>query len=141
MHEPSPKILIIDDDDISAEMVARALRKDLPDLQVLAAEDGMAGLEVLRGRGPQPCTKPLMIFLDLNMPRMNGFEFLEEMREDPELRRNVVFIFSTSEAEEDLSRAYDFGVAGYITKSRVGRHMCNVTDLLKSYASTVILPA
>lgn len=141
MSDIEPKILIIDDDDIYAELVSRALRKAAPHIQVVAAEDGQEGIETLTGKSAQPCERPLVILLDLNMPRMNGFEFLEEIRADPTLRKNVVFVFTTSEADEDRERAYDFGVAGYIAKSRVGPQMGNMTELLKSYASTVILPS
>jgi CheY-like chemotaxis protein len=135
-----PKILIIDDDDIYSELVSRALRKAAPDIQVVAAEDGVEGIEALTGQARNPCKKPLLILLDINMPRMNGFEFLEAIRSEPSLRNHVVFMFTTSEAEEDRDRAYDFGVAGYIAKSRVGPGMSGMTELLKSYASTVILP-
>ena len=141
MPDPAPKILIIDDDDITSELVSRALRKAAPHIEVVAAEDGREGIEVLTGTATVPCEKPLMILLDINMPRMNGFEFLDEIRKHPGLRNNVVFIFSTSEAAEDRDRAYDYGVAGYIAKSRVGPHMGSMTALLTSYASTVILPA
>jgi len=136
-----PKILIIDDDDLSSELVSRALRKTAPHLRVVAAEDGQAGIEALSGVSDEPCERPLLILLDLNMPRMNGFEFLEEMRGDPALRKNVVFIFSTSEDEEDRDRAYDYDVAGYIPKSKVGPQLSNMTALLQSYTQTVTLPA
>ncbi|EAQ30533.1 hypothetical cheY-like receiver domain protein [Erythrobacter sp. NAP1] len=139
-HTREPRILIIDDDDIYSELVERALRKAAPDISVVAAEDGQEGIDVLTGRAANPCEKPLVILLDINMPRMNGFEFLKEIRAKPELRNHVVFMFTTSEAEEDRDRAYDFGVAGYIAKSRVGPQMAGMTELLKSYASTVILP-
>lgn len=140
MSDTSPTILIIDDDDISSEMVSRALRKVAPDIAVKAAEDGVEGIEMLTGTAPETCEDPLLILLDINMPRMNGFEFLEEIRNNPKLRKHVVFIFSTSEDEADRSRAYDFTVAGYIAKSRVGPQLSNVTELIKSYTSTVYLP-
>ncbi len=140
MHDAEPKILIIDDDDIYSELVSRALRRSAPHINVHAAEDGQEGIEVLTGKSATPCKKPLLILLDINMPRMNGFEFLEEIRSNSDLRNNVVFMFTTSEAEEDLEKAYDYGVAGYIAKSRVGPQMSNMTELLKSYTSTVLLP-
>ncbi|MDY7098454.1 MAG: response regulator [Pseudomonadota bacterium] len=143
MHEQTPenpRILIVDDDDIYSELVSRALRRVAPDINVIAAEDGQIGIDVLTGDVQGQCRKPLLILLDINMPRMNGFEFLEQLRSQPELRNNVVFMFNTSEAEDDRQRAYDFGVAGYIAKSRLGPKMGNMTELLRSYASTVILP-
>ncbi len=65
---------------------------------------------------PSPC----LVLLDLNMPRMGGIEFLDELRRDPLLRRTLVFVMTTSSAEEDRVRAYDRNVAGYIMKHRPG---------------------
>jgi len=66
---------------------------------------------------PRPC----LIMLDLNMPRMGGIEFLEELRSDPLLRRILVFVMTTSAAPEDRMKAYDMNVAGYMLKHRPAR--------------------
>jgi len=63
--------------------------------------------------------KPYIILLDLNMPRMSGIEFLEVIRHDDALRDTVVFVLTTSKADEDRTAAYKKHVAGYIVKSDV----------------------
>ena len=80
------------------------------------------------------------VLLDLNMPRMNGIEFLEEIREDPRLRKLVVFVLTTSKADEDKVAAYEKNVAGYIVKSDVGNDFMRVVTMLDHYWRVVELP-
>ncbi len=69
----------------------------------MEARDGVEALEILRGEnGRTKLCPPYVILLDLNMPRMNGLEFLAEIRRDPALRRAVVFVLSTSDDDEDM---------------------------------------
>ncbi|MCA9622394.1 MAG: response regulator, partial [Myxococcales bacterium] len=77
----------------------------------------------------------------LNMPRMDGREFLAELREDPEHRDAIVFVLTTSETPEDRAASYDKNVAGYIVKSAVGEGFLNVINLLDRYWRVVLLPA
>ncbi len=84
---------------------------------------------------------PYIIVLDLNMPLMNGLEFLAVLRSEEALRSAVVFILTTSSAERDLEAAYAFNVAGYLIKDNLGPGMANMADLLHSYANSVVLPA
>ena len=74
------------------------------------------------------------------MPRMNGFEFLEALRGDAELRESVVFVLSTSDADADRSRAYHELVAGYMVKSAIGPQFSKLAKLLKQYTETIWLP-
>jgi CheY-like chemotaxis protein len=85
-------------------------------------------------------SKPLLVLLDLNMPRMNGLEFLRELRLDPALKGTVVFILTTSGAEADRARAYDENVAGYMVKSAVGPQFSGLARFLTEYRSTVLFP-
>ncbi len=84
--------------------------------------------------------RPRLILLDLNMPRMNGFEFLEAARADPRLKDEVIFVLTTSSADSDRSRAYDDNVAGYMVKSAVGPQFAKLTQLLDGYRRAVQLP-
>ncbi len=95
----------------------------------------------LRGVGHAPFSKPFLILLDLNMPGMNGFEFLDELRDDPMLRDSIVFVLTTSNSETDRPRIYRKNVAGYIVKSDVGPSFKKAVDLLDCYWTTVTLPA
>ena len=134
-------ILLIEDDDVAAESVKRSLAKMGVAFPVVWAEDGIAGLAALRGQDPaRRIQRPLVILLDLNMPRMNGFEFLQQLRADPALRDEVVFVLTTSDADADRTRAYHEQIAGYMVKSAVGPQFSKLAQLLLSYASAVKLP-
>jgi CheY-like chemotaxis protein len=134
-------VLLIEDDDVAAESVRRSLNKmDVP-FPVVWVEDGVAALATLRGQDPaQRIQRPRVILLDLNMPRMNGFEFLQQLRGDPQLRDEVVFVLTTSDADADRTRAYHEQIAGYMVKSAVGPQFSKLAQLLLSYAAAVKLP-
>ncbi len=135
------KILLVDDDDVDAEMVVRGFRNHAAANPVTTAENGIEGLKILRSNGHKPFSKPFLILLDLNMPGMNGFEFLDELRDDPVLRDSIVFVLTTSSAETDRARSYRKNVAGYIVKSDVGPSFKKAVDLIDCYWTTVTLPA
>lgn len=135
-------ILLVDDDDVAAEAVVRSLRKHAMDFPVTLARDGMEALEILHRTHPDLLIeKPYLILLDLNMPRMNGFEFLQEIRGDKKLHDSIVFVLTTSDADTDKSRAYHENIAGYMVKSAVGPQFSKLAALLDNYRSTVSLPA
>ena len=134
-------ILLIDDDDVDVMAVKRAFKKQKIANPLRVARDGIEGLAMLRGEdGHEPIARPYIIILDLNMPRMDGLEFLAELRKDPSHRDAVVFVLTTSKADEDRAASYDQNVAGYIVKSDVGEGFLNVTRLLDSYWRVVLLP-
>ena len=141
MQTQPVKILLVDDDDVDAEMVVRGFRKYRIGNPITIAENGVEGLEILRRNGGEPFAKPFLILLDLNMPGMNGFEFLDVLRDDPMLRDSIVFVLTTSNAEADRARSYRKNVAGYIVKSDVGPSFKKAVDLLDCYWTTVTLPA
>ena len=135
-------LLVVDDDDIDRMAVRRGLKKLGLSNDLVEASDGLAALDLLRGAKDQaPLEKPYIILLDINMPRMNGIEFLDELRADPKLRYTPVFVWSTSSADADKTRAYERGVAGYLVKGDCGADLSEALQLLKSYWETVQLPA
>ena len=81
-----------------------------------------------------------LLFLDLNMPRMGGLEFLEELRGDPELRRVLVFVMTTSAAPEDRARAYDLNIAGYMLKHRPGQSFLKAIGMLQHFWRVIEFP-
>lgn len=142
MSNPSQlTVFLIDDDDVACESVERSFKKhDIP-YPIVTAHDGKEALEILRGQHPsKKIALPLVILLDLNMPRMNGFEFLQELRADPALSSHVVFVLTTSNDDNDRARAYAEHIAGYMVKSMVGPQFSKLTNLLQSYRSAVNLP-
>jgi DNA-binding NarL/FixJ family response regulator len=80
------------------------------------------------------------MLVDLNMPRMNGIEFVQALRDDRELQRSIVFILTTSKRDEDKIAAYDLNVAGYIAKATAEDDIRNLVSLLDSYGRIVELP-
>lgn len=143
MNNPTKvNILLIDDDDVAAESVVRSLRKHTVDFPVTLARDGIEALEILRKTHPDlSIEKPYIILLDLNMPRMNGFEFLQEIRNDKQLHDSVIFVLTTSDFDSDKARAYNENIAGYMVKSAVGPQFTKLAALLDNYRNTVALPS
>lgn len=130
-------LLMIEDDDIDATAMKRALHKLKLLNPVYRARDGLEGIELLRA-GEIP--SPYIILLDLNMPRMNGLEFLEELRSDPALTHSVVFVLTTSKSDEDILAAYREHVAGYLFKQRMDNDFLQVVGLLNHYWRIIELP-
>jgi CheY-like chemotaxis protein len=107
-------ILLVDDDETGLINVRRAFEKGNIDNPLFYAEDGVRALEMLRD-GTFP-TERRLVLLDLNMPRMNGLEFLRELRADPKLQAISVVMLTTSDEERDRIEAYGYNVAGYLVK-------------------------
>lgn len=136
-------LLLVDDDDVAAEAVERNLRKFDIRHPVIWAENGRAALAVLRGTDPQrrlEAPGQVVVLLDLNMPVMNGFEFLAELRGDPDLHHTVVFVLTTSGSDVDRTRAYEHVIAGYMVKSSVGPQFSKLARLIASFSDAVELP-
>ena len=113
------RILIVDDDALDVMNVRRAFKKNNILNPLYVAGNGVEALEMLRGRGggmPDCPADRRIILLDLNMPKMNGIEFLRELRGDPDLRPTPVVVLTTSDEDRDRTDAYNFNVAGYILK-------------------------
>lgn len=136
------QILLVEDDEIDQMAVRRAFRRAKLENDIVAAGDGLEALEILRGEHDEKELEgPFIILLDLNMPRMGGLEFLEEIRKDEKLGKSVVFVLTTSDDEGDIAAAYEANVAGYIVKSRVGESFKDLVSVLDPYWKLVQLPA
>ncbi len=134
-------ILLVEDDDVAAEAVVRSLGKAQLMFPVVWAEHGEQALNALRGLDPRrPVPRPRVTLLDLNMPRMNGFEFLQHLRADPDLCDDVVFVLTTSDADTDRVRAYHAHIAGYMVKAAVGPQFSRLAQLLELYHRAIRLP-
>jgi CheY-like chemotaxis protein len=103
--------------------------------------DGMEALEMLRGtNGRTKLPSPCVMLVDLNMPRINGIQFIQALRTDKALHRSVVFVLTTSKRDEDKLAAYDLNVAGYIVKATAGADFMNLVNLVECYWRIVELP-
>ena len=126
----SVPILLVDDDEIDIELVRRALKRANIDNPFHVAYDGAEALGLLRGVNENRKIKqPCMILVDINMPRMDGLEFLQEVRKDESLKKNIVFMLTTSADTEDKRRAYQMNIAGYILKE----NLTMLTEMLDYY--------
>jgi CheY-like chemotaxis protein len=109
----SKPVLLVEDDSVDAMTVRRAF-KDLKVLNPLAhSVNGEEALAYLRDCSNE---KPCVILLDLNMPKMNGIEFLKVAKADTDLRKIPVVVLTTSKEEYDIVRSFELSVAGYIVK-------------------------
>lgn len=106
-------MLLVEDDAIDRMTVERALKEIRVTNRLDMVGNGEEALEFLRDSGRE---KPGIILLDLNMPRMNGIEFLKVVKDDEELRRIPVIVLTTSKDEQDRVDSFNLGVAGYMVK-------------------------
>ena len=110
-------IMLVEDDYMDVRNVERELKKINVDIPLYTARNGREALAMLRGEGvPQINPLPSVVMLDINMPRMNGIEFLTEIRKDPFLKNLNVFIMTTSTEDSDRFAAQKLDVSGYIEK-------------------------
>ena len=134
-------IILIDDDDVDVEAVARLLhRQRLPHRLTVFANGRDAQLAFAGSFGRDILAQRYLILLDLNMPRMNGFEFLDWLRSVPDQLRSIVFVFTTSETLLDRDLAYDRQVAGYLAKPRLGPGYADLVPLLTIFSRDVSFP-
>ncbi|MHC4942866.1 MAG: response regulator [Planctomycetota bacterium] len=109
-------ILIVDDDEVDIMAVKRTLARSRIGNAITVARNGLEGLEILR---KEDLPEPRLVLLDLNMPGMNGIEFLKELRSDPELSGQPVIVLSTSRDERDRLAAFDLHIKDYLLKEKV----------------------
>jgi CheY-like chemotaxis protein len=138
MHDKMLNILLVEDDEVDVMNVNRAFKKNNIKNPLWTAPNGLAALEMLR-KDEIPRERRLVL-LDLNMPKMNGIEFLRELRKDPELRHTPVVVLTTSDDERDRVDAYNLNVAGYILKPVTLVNFVEAMATLNKYWTLVELP-
>jgi CheY-like chemotaxis protein len=131
-------ILLIDDDEADREAIQRGLRKHHIPNPIVLAKDGFEGLKKRRELHAKGIA--CVTLIDLNMPVMNGFDFLDAVRGDEAIADSVIFVLSTSSHQNDLARAYQKKIAGYITKENAGNDYAQLIVLLDQYRQLVAFP-
>ncbi|MCG6868908.1 MAG: response regulator [Gammaproteobacteria bacterium] len=117
MPDQDSSILLIEDDRVDVMTVERALRKNQFAHKLYVARSALEALNMLRGRGvPKIDPPPTIILLDLNLPKMSGIEFLEELRSDVELRDLAVIVLTSSNEPRDQEAAFKYEVEDYFVK-------------------------
>ncbi|HLL82955.1 MAG TPA: response regulator [Longimicrobium sp.] len=138
MSDKLLNILLVEDDEVDVMNIRRAFKKGNISNPLFVAGNGIEALQMLRGQ-EVPRTRRLVL-LDLNMPRMNGIEFLRELRADPELSPTPVVVLTTSDAERDKVEAYNLHVAGYLLKPVTFSNFCETMASLNKYWALVEMP-
>jgi CheY-like chemotaxis protein len=136
MKSSGSPILLVEDDHVDALTARRALKEIQVNNPLVVCENGEEGLAWLRHAEVPPC----LVLLDLNMPVMNGIEFLEHVKRDARLRRIPMVVLTTSEEQEDKARSFDLGVAGYMAKSVDYRRFVEVMRSIDLYWTMSELP-
>ena len=106
-------ILLVEDNPGDARLAVEALTEGKITNNISVVQDGVEAIDFLRDEKNQ---RPDLIFLDLNLPKMNGKEVLAIIKNDPKLKRIPVIILTTSDADQDISATYDLQANCYITK-------------------------
>jgi CheY-like chemotaxis protein len=138
MDERVLNILLVDDDEVDVMTVKRAFAKANITNPVYVATNGREALDLLRS-GTIPNTRRI-ILLDLNMPKMNGIEFLRELRADPALTLTTVVVLTTSNEDRDRVEAYRLNVAGYLLKPVTFQTFAEVMAALNKYWTLQEMP-
>ena len=135
-------ILLVEDDQVDIMNVQRAFKKNNIINPLHIANNGLEALEMLRGEDASKKLNPLpkIVLLDLNMPKMNGLEFLKEIRNDENLKSLHVFVMTTSADDQDKINAYEHNVAGYILKPLSFEKFTNSVAILNNYWKLCELP-
>ena len=131
-------VLLVEDDEVDVMNVKRAFEKNHITNPLFVAGNGVEALEKLRGDDIPKNRR--IVLLDLNMPRMNGLEFLRELRRDRELCATPVVVLTTSNDDRDKMRAYDLNIAGYLVKPVTFSGFSELMVALNKYWTLVELP-
>ena len=138
-------ILLVEDDLGDQELTRRALTQWKIRNDLYVVQDGEEALDYLlrRGRYAHPITSPTphLVLLDLNLPKLDGRQVLQRIREEPALRGLVVVVLTTSKEEMDVLRSYSLGVNSYLTKPMTIQHFIQIVRALEHYwFQIVVLP-
>jgi len=133
-HEERVKILMAEDDVEDQMLVKEAFKRSRVTNGIEIVEDGEQLIDYLYKRGEyNNVHRPDLILLDLNMPKKDGREALEEIKADPDLRSIPVIVLTTSSADEDVVRSYNLGVSSYIEKPVTFEKLVKVVESLGRY--------
>jgi CheY-like chemotaxis protein len=131
-------ILLVEDDEVDVMNVQRSFKKNNISNPLYIAGNGVEALEMLRN-GSVPAQNRL-ILLDINMPKMNGIEFLRVLRADPVLRSSSVVVLTTSNDDRDRMESYELNVAGYLLKPVTFASFVELMLALNKYWMLVEMP-
>lgn len=133
----APSVLLVEDDEAHAELVRRSFEDHQVPGEIFHVRDGEAALDYLHRRGayanPAASPRPRFVLLDLRLPRVDGFEVLRAIRSSEELHRLPVVVLTTSNAEQDIARAYDEQANSYLVKPFAFEQFLDVVSEVGGY--------
>jgi len=133
------EILLIEDNLGDIRLTEEALKESNLIVNLRIARDGMEAMELLRGEGDYAnIPAPDLILLDLNLPRKDGREVLQEIKSDADLKRIPVVVLTTSEAESDIVTTYGFHANCYINKPVDMDQFIKIVQLLEEFWFTIV---
>ena len=138
-ESPPVEILLVEDNPGDVRLTREALREGKVRNNLNVVGDGVEALAYLRRQGKYAsAVRPDLIFLDLNLPKKDGREVLAEVKEDPELRHIPVVVLTSSQAEQDIVRAYDLHANCYVTKPVDLDQFINVVKSVNEFWFTIV---
>lgn len=141
----SAVVLLAEDNPAEQQLARRALERGVIPIDLRVVSDGEEALDYLHQTGeytdPQTSPRPALILLDLNMPKLDGRQVLEDIKADPQLRNIPVVVLTTSQHEQDVFRSYQLGCNSFITKPvEVHDFVEAVRELGSYWLRLVVLP-
>ncbi len=133
------EILMVEDDPDDADLTQELLEEAKVFVNINVIEDGVKAMSYLRRKGAyQQAVRPDLILLDLNLPRKDGREVLQEIKEDSELKSIPIIILTTSDADKDRLKSYDLGANSFVTKPIGLTQFAQIVKSIESFWFTVV---
>lgn len=137
MSAADQAILVVDDDPNEVFLLQRAFQKASLNIPLQVARDGQEAIDYLNREGPfsdrDQFPAPALMLLDLKMPRRNGFEVLEWLRSQPDWKKLIVVVLTSSNLAADVNRAYELGTNSYLVKPGDFERLIELVRTLDSY--------
>jgi CheY-like chemotaxis protein len=135
-----PQVLLVEDDQAQARLVHEMLRRNATAVTLTIVRDGEEALAFLRRQGTYSgAPRPALVLLDLNMPRMDGFAVLADVKRDPLLKRIPIVVLTSSSEPVDIQRSYDLGANCYLVKPHNLLQFMTAIQLLTDFWFTVAM--
>jgi CheY-like chemotaxis protein len=133
-HRGRPaRLLLVEDSVADAKLVGMALEESASTSELVVAEDGAEALALLAAVGAGERPRPDLVVLDVNLPRVSGFDLLRRIKGDPDLRTVPVVVFSTSRSHVDVAAAYACGASSYVVKPLDVHEFLDVVREIEQY--------
>jgi CheY-like chemotaxis protein len=135
-----PRILLVEDDPAHARLIEKNLRRAAITNEIIIVDNGQKALDYLKYNCQKGSAGPLVIFLDLNLPILDGYQVLAKIKSDEQTKKIMVIILTTSDIPQEIERCYELGCNLYISKSVQYEEFCTAVRNIGLLLSTVKIP-